>query len=684
MIIKKIKLNNIRSYINEEIKFPDGTIILSGDVGAGKSTILLAAEFCLFGIIKGELSGSSLLRKGCTEGFSSLTFSIGDREISIKRTLKKTGSGIVQDAGFITINDVTQQLTPVELKQKILEIFNYPQEALAKRSLIYRYTVYTPQEEMKAILLGDNESRLQTLRKVFSIDRYKKIKENAKIIISEAKQRKKENEGFVSDLEIKKNRSRDIENSAKILKIKIEEISKNLMVLNKKIEIKADEHKNLEEQNIKIIHLKKDMENSFSRKAMKQEHKIRLTNQLSIIEEQIKNIVIDDEPADIEKIRKKIKESEHAAEAAEENLHEISRKITEIKTKKTASEDIKNSIKKLDFCPLCRQTVAENHRHEVASSEEKKILQLNDELKMLNDEYEKLLKKSRGIKEEISSHKSAEKRHELNSIKLRDAESKRKFIENIKKDIFDIENSLDEIAKKEAEIKTSIDSIKGIEEKIIKSNDELKNLASEQRKNEIEIASSKRELETLEKQTKEINDEIKSKEKAKEKINYYIKLLHWIEFSFVNAVETMEKKVMSKVHAEFDSLMQKWFGMLMDADTIKVRLDEEFAPIIEQNGHDIEYESLSGGEKTACALAYRLALNQVINKIVSSVNTKDIIILDEPTDGFSSEQLDKIKNVIEELKMKQIIIVSHESKIESFADKIMRIEKQEHTSRVLT
>jgi len=39
-------------------------------------------------------------------------------------------------------------------------------------------------------------------------------------------------------------------------------------------------------------------------------------------------------------------------------------------------------------------------------------------------------------------------------------------------------------------------------------------------------------------------------------------------------------------------------------------------------------------------------------------------------------------SVLSQLKMKQIIIVSHEPKIESFADRIIRIEKNEHVSKV--
>ena len=76
-------------------------------------------------------------------------------------------------------------------------------------------------------------------------------------------------------------------------------------------------------------------------------------------------------------------------------------------------------------------------------------------------------------------------------------------------------------------------------------------------------------------------------------------------------------------------------------------------------------------------------MNKVINDIVVGIKTKDIIMLDEPTDGFSSEQLDKVRDVLEQLNMKQVIIVSHESKIESFVENVIRVQKQEHISVVV-
>ena len=75
-----IKLKNIRSYIDEEIDFDKGITLLSGDIGSGKSSILLAIDFALFGLRKGYLSGNALLRNGENRGSVELTFEIESRK----------------------------------------------------------------------------------------------------------------------------------------------------------------------------------------------------------------------------------------------------------------------------------------------------------------------------------------------------------------------------------------------------------------------------------------------------------------------------------------------------------------------------------------------------------------------------------------------------------------------------
>ena len=137
---------------------------------------------------------------------------------------------------------------------------------------------------------------------------------------------------------------------------------------------------------------------------------------------------------------------------------------------------------------------------------------------------------------------------------------------------------------------------------------------------------------------------------------------------------------MIKLRHEFSGLFSKWFGML--AEGFEVQLDENFTPVIMQGEHELDYGYLSGGERTAIALAYRLALNQTINSVLSKIKTRDIVILDEPTDGFSDLQLDKVRDVLEELKIGQLIIVSHEAKIEGFVDNVLRLKKSSGISSV--
>ena len=63
MIIKRLSLRNIRSYEELELKFPKGSILLSGEIGAGKTSILLGLQFALFGLQPGQ-KGTSILRQG--------------------------------------------------------------------------------------------------------------------------------------------------------------------------------------------------------------------------------------------------------------------------------------------------------------------------------------------------------------------------------------------------------------------------------------------------------------------------------------------------------------------------------------------------------------------------------------------------------------------------------------------
>ena len=141
--------------------------------------------------------------------------------------------------------------------------------------------------------------------------------------------------------------------------------------------------------------------------------------------------------------------------------------------------------------------------------------------------------------------------------------------------------------------------------------------------------------------------------------------------------------MLANINNEFNSLFQKWITYLLETGDIVVSVDDKFSPKIMQSGHDIDVKSLSGGEKTSVALAYRLALNVMVKKVCDAMQS-NLLILDEPTDGFSREQLSRLRDILNDLKCEQVIIVSHENELEGFVDNIFRVIKESGESKILT
>ena len=149
----------------------------------------------------------------------------------------------------------------------------------------------------------------------------------------------------------------------------------------------------------------------------------------------------------------------------------------------------------------------------------------------------------------------------------------------------------------------------------------------------------------------------------------------WVEEHFIPSLAKIESIVLESLNREFDLMFKKWFMLLVESQDISVSVGSQFEPLVQIGEYEHPHTSLSGGEKSALALAYRLSLNAIVKSVSVSMND-NLLILDEPTDGFSKEQLARLKRVLEELDSKQVLLVSHERELEAFADKVFRIEKK--------
>jgi exonuclease SbcC len=306
-----------------------------------------------------------------------------------------------------------------------------------------------------------------------------------------------------------------------------------------------------------------------------------------------------------------------------------------------------------------------------------KILEDFDESKM-----QKMQEKLNLLSKEMLQLKMNEER-KARKQKLKEEYEESKIINEKNKEVLSanilaVEKLKNEISRISEETK----NFQAIEIEYGRQKEEVKKANEAEREISGQIISLNAKCENMKENQKKLFLMLKGMEQKKEEVQKQDMLKSWIEQYFVTLTEEIEKNVMLTVYYEFNELFVNWFSMLINDENLQTRLDENFSPVIIQNGFETGIEGLSGGEKTSLALAYRLALNKVINDIITNIKTRDLIILDEPTDGFSLEQLDNVRNVLEELNVKQTIIVSHESKIESFAENVINIKKENNESRI--
>lgn len=682
MKLKKIKLNNIRSYNEQEVIFPEGSILLSGDIGSGKTSVLLGIEFALFGLQPGQ-KGASLLRNGKNEGGVEMEIEIDNKEITIERTLKR-GKTVSQDYCAITVNGEKQELSVTELKDKVLNILNYPSEFSKKQNVLYKFTVYTPQEEMKQIILENPETRVNTLRHIFGIDKYKRIIENASILSSKLREERRLKEGMTENLEEDKNNLTSKEEDLETKHYNLSSIEKELFSKTenrKKIQEEKDEiSKKIEERRS----LKQEIEKTKIMISNKKENLSENQKMMEQIESQIKELSeIDFDEKKLEEVEKQISLKKKEREELNDESLKITFQTDSLDSKNQENEALRKKITEIDICPTCLQNVDPTYRSNVVNKVDSDISSNKRKINELKERKQTILKKISDIDEEIKSKEKEFRELSMIKFRVRNLDEKKNRLEEIRKTNESIDNDLKILSQHIDVLNKSAFDLGKYENAFEAKQKELEDAMKVERMAEIKVAELKKEIEVFSRQVDELKERIAKTEEVRKKVDYLIKLETWITKSFSPLVSLTERNVMLKLKKEFSELFSKWFAMLVP-DNFDVNLDYNFTPIMSYQDYDIDYIDLSGGERTAVALAYRLALNQVVNSLLSKIKTRDIVILDEPTDGFSDMQLDRMRDVLKQLDVAQLIIVSHEQKIEGFVENVIRFKKEHGISEVVS
>ena len=159
MIINEIDLKGIRSHRHSSIKFTDGINVITGSTGSGKSSILMAIEYALFGKIdEGRGEGRLLLRRGVDDGTISVSLTEGDSNYTITRGLKRVKDAVRNDDGK---NMVIKDDSPLDLQNRATDINKYLLKLMRLESSdpikTFEAITYIKQDELKDLIFESSQ-----------------------------------------------------------------------------------------------------------------------------------------------------------------------------------------------------------------------------------------------------------------------------------------------------------------------------------------------------------------------------------------------------------------------------------------------------------------------------------------------------------------------------------------------
>lgn len=472
MRLINLHLTNYRRFNEVMLDFPDGVIGIIGDNGAGKSSLMEAISWTLYGSTRSGNEDVISSSNGSDYCQSILTLEIDSKEYEVVRLIK--GKNFISQMSVFTIENGAKTIAAKGIKAS--EDFLIQKIGMDRFS--FETSFFAKQHQLNALSNLQPSSRKQRIIKMLKIDVIDKAKELVKQDLAEDKAKA---EGLSLSLA-----------DPNTVKVKIIEIDKNLNeLLNeistfesnfKKAQLEANNAKNNHEDYLRL----KDKYINFriQYKELAQEKK-SLVDNLNSLQTQINEI----------------KETKALYQKITPHLSKLKQLESDLAQQEILKEKFQQyAIKKSKSDSLNQELGKATEKLKTLKTSEKKLNLIADHLKELDfiDEQQKILKQKTTEK---ACHEQDVK-HYLNTIK----------------EIDDKLNNLDDL-KGSDRCPTCLGPIKGRLPQIEKHfEQEKEGLQNQKDKSLIKIKSLTKEIESKEKDINKRAD--KKKQLEREKFHY--------------------------------------------------------------------------------------------------------------------------------------------------------------------
>ena len=690
-MISSIELGDFLSHAETNLQFEDGVTVFVGHNGAGKSSIIDAITFALFGQHTRK-SNKSLIKRGSNQGFARVRFSVNGKKYEATRKIDTKGTLSAKFSEIIGEEQI--EIAAGERKQFGESMTHEIEKTIGLNFEKLKIASIVQQGELNSIINAKPKEFKELINSIIGIDRLDVASDTMKIVSKNFREKIRNKIGYddthidilLRDLE----RCENDNNLSKPKKIQLvstqEELQKEVKRLREKIETdvsKIDKINQLESRKKEILEYAKNAIREIQLEINENERKIRDCKDCF-------------EPASLKSnLDSKIQKVEEAISDTSKKIQEMTNKIASLKEKQALASKL---LLKDNKCPVCDSIVEklnpifqEEHLNNEITTLQEDIISLEKENNMYTKkriDFSNKLQISQEAEATLKAY-SINSKEELQRIQ-EDVDVKKK---NIQKIPLANKNNLVEIANIDSRTKIIFEDISKLEAETEGFDEqeflEIKKLVNEKQTNlsqlDQQIGAISENIFKNEEQIKMINNAISELKTVKE----YIEILDKIQTNIFSRDGSVAISLRSWALTAISSKASEYLSLL-NTKIQRITLAEktrEISITCYSKNEVLELESLSGGEKVSVALSLRLGMASLLG--ASNLN---LMILDEPTNHLDAERkkslvevLSQLANISNSESPMQFLIITHDAEIfeDSTVEQIYKFDSSEQGSKVI-
>jgi len=657
-MLNSLTLKHWRTHKDTTLEFGKGTNVIIGVMGSGKSSVVNAISYSLFGTFPAMKSKNVSLKEVImnkpnaeNRAETSITFEQDEKKYRVERIIKLDGTN---EAKLYENERLIAGPKQKDVNEKVEGLLGLNYELFSR-------AVYAEQNEMDFFLKLSPSERKKKFDELLELEKYEEARKNSVTLQNEMI---KENKQIKEYIEQQKNAIKNHEEEKLLTQIKngvqevtllekeIQQISKGLALVEKEYVIlleKEKQNKILEDLLIKIGSridtLKEDI--AKNEKILLKEIQIELQKAKKNSEEYVLAVL------EKEKLLKEVLE--------ETKKHSGDLKVLEYKRKEILDEEKGISSLK-GKCPTCKQELNEEHKQHLTKDYAEKLAQTKEWISEI-EKKKKLAEEKAGLIEK-EKEKLRKESDELkkNCYKLEAAQKEALTLEEKKKQLANLIEELPKIKKQLAELGFDKKKLEGVREENYQKKSSISVAQTKIKSKQELIKSYEGTLNKIAQIKKAIEEQEKScakKEEAAQKLGVFANCL------IATQIELRES-LLQTINRAMTSI---WTAVYPYKDFTDARLcvtSEGYdLQVMNRNGEWVRVEGiLSGGERSAAALCIRMAFALVLTKKLS------MLILDEPTHNLDSNAVQKLSEMLREEMPKlveQIFVITHDKELENAA-----------------